>query len=264
MPASVTRSGPLNCRMRAMSPRPVSHSAVSVARASASGALGVDQEGDGRHVGERRLSRPVSAGGEASVRLDTAAATGRRPRTARRSASYPATPLRACTRNSTLPARAGQGGGHRPHDAGSGRRRVRTSPLRGRPARRPGSRTTPLPRETAARPASNWGLTSSTRSAPGAATGPHSAGTTVRSEMNDRSAITSGHGSNAGSARPQLVERQRPHVRPARARHPGVARRRGSSCPCPRRRRRRGPPRLEQAVGEAAGRGTGVEGAPVR
>ena len=65
-----------------------------------------------------------------------------------------------------------------------------------------GSLTTPLPRDTSARPASNCGLISTTTSAPEAARSPRRAGADRRREMNDRSATTTWNGLAA-----EVVER---------------------------------------------------------
>ena len=63
------------------------------------GAVGMDEEGDGRH--RRAAAQPAgAAGGRCPSASDTAAVN----RAAASPASCPGTPLRACTRNSTLPA----------------------------------------------------------------------------------------------------------------------------------------------------------------
>ena len=108
-------------------------------------------------------------------------------------------------------------------DRGAGRRRRRARRLRapGTP-RRPrartrrqtaGSRTTP-PLPTSAGPASNCGLTSTTNSASWVATST-SAGSTDRSEMNDRSATTRS-GTNGRSAGVQGAHVRAFHHRDAR------------------------------------------------
>ena len=66
------------------------------------------------------------------------------------------------------------GGRHRPHDAGSGVTEVRTSPLERAAATPRGPARRPCPGPTTARPASNWGLTRRTKSAPWRRDGPAS------------------------------------------------------------------------------------------
>ena len=85
----------------------------------------------------------------------------------------------------------------------------------------------------AARPASNCGFTSSTSSASGVVSRA-SAGPTSVSEMNERSATATAHGSS-----PIVGELQRPQVRPFEEHHPGILAER----PVQLRRARRRPPR---------------------
>src|SRR5439155_6721900 len=100
--------------------------------------------------------------------------------------------LRTCTRNSTLPSAPFSGDSIVPMMVAPRSTNAPHTSARAR-SRTPGSRITPRPREASARPASNWGFTSSTRSAPGRAQS-RSAGATVRKEMNDRCATTTSTG----------------------------------------------------------------------
>ena len=96
-----------------------------------------------------------------------------------------------------------------------------------------GSRTTPRPRETSARPASNWGLTRRRRSAPGAIVGSHSTGTTRTNEMKERSAVTTSRGVHEPPAPSRASpDNVRMFVRSS-TRTRGSARNLGSSCPWP-------------------------------
>src|ERR1017187_3110505 len=92
-------------------------------------------------------------------------------------------------------------------------------------SRSAGSLTTP-PVPTLPRPTSNWGLTSNTKSASGAAQATR-AGSTSTSEMNDRSAVTRpGAGATCSGRSPRTLTRSRPVTR-------GAVRSGQASCPYP-------------------------------
>src|SRR5207302_527965 len=136
--------------------------AGGVNRAAAVGLARVEQESDGAAAG-------AHGGSPGRRRWTNHSWLPRAPRTAADTGPVPAAPVAASAQasNSRAPASAAAG-----------------------------SRTRP-PRPTASRPSSNWGLKSATTSAPGtarAATGPR----TSRSEMKDRSRVTS-EGAGPGS-----------------------------------------------------------------
>ena len=141
-------------------------------------------------------SAGASAGGG---RWPSASDTAAEIRAAALPVSDLGTPLRACSRNSTLPAAPVSGEDIAPMMPVPASWSADTTPSSA-PSQTVGSRTTPLPLETAARPASNWGLTRRTRSASGAETGPVRTGITLLREMKERSVTTSGQGSKPGSA----------------------------------------------------------------
>ena len=133
------------------------------------------------------------------------------------------------------------GGSHRSHDAGSGVSERGRHPVE-RARQTAGSRTTPLPRDTTARPASNWGLTRSTRSA-SAADRPAQR----RHDAEQRDERQVGHHERAGLerrvGRPQHRRGQGAHVDPFEHASPGdpraAAGRAGRGRRRPRRRGRR-------------------------
>ena len=115
MPASLTRSGPLNCRMRATSPRRVSQARRVRGQRERVGAVGMDQEGDGRH--RRAAAQPAgAAGGRCPSASDTAAVS----RAAASPASVPGHALAGVHEELDVAGGAGQGRSHRSHDAGFG------------------------------------------------------------------------------------------------------------------------------------------------
>src|SRR5271157_4295186 len=113
-PASATRSGPLKRRMRATSPRSVSQAAVSVASANASGRSGwtrkvtvaIGEDGSAGRVGRGQVALRLRHGGGDEggglLRLG------------------PLHALAGVQQEFDVAGGAGEGGGHRPHDAGSG------------------------------------------------------------------------------------------------------------------------------------------------
>ena len=151
--------------------------------------------------------------------------------------------------------RAGQRARDHPGDAqaqlGGGRRHVRAPRRpaeRGR-ARRPPGRPCSLP-------TSNCGFTIGTRS-PSSAVQAASAGSTSRSEMNDRSATVRSTGP------PIVLRRQRPHV--GALEHTSPGNHCAAATPAARTPRRPRPPGRaapQQHVGEAAGGGASVQAAP--
>ena len=164
-------------------------------------------------------------------------------------------PRRACTRNSTLPSAPRSGDG--------------TTPRTPRPARvEPGDdlaqhRRVHLgiaddapPGRRGRGPASNCGFTSSTNSASSVVSASR-LGATVRSEMNERSATQrSGRGSSAPGSRLRTLVR-------SITRHAVVlAQRPRELAPTDVDREHVRGAALQQAVGEAAGRGADVERAP--
>ena len=149
---------------------------------------------------------------------------------------------------------AGERGRHGAHDGGSERRRARQTTSSSTRRQTTGSVITPRPRAASSRPASNWGFTRSTRSAPGATErrGPPAA--TVRSEMNDRSATST----SAGGA--EVAGRQVAHVRALAHLHPRVGAQplvELAVADVDGHDRGRAP--LQEAVGEPAGRRAEVE-----
>src|SRR5581483_1678992 len=176
----------------------------------------------GRPAGVGR--RPLRVGDDPDGRhspwaSSTAAASSAGPIVGRSS------PTRKWPRNSMLPAapRSGDGmtaSGISPSSARAAVTAVRTARWTA------GSVTSP-PRRTWPRPASNWGLISSTASAPSAAT-PARAAAARRSEMNDRSATTRSTGtpSTSASVRWRTLQRSRSLTR-------GSLRSDQASCPVP-------------------------------
>src|SRR6266540_2979867 len=139
------------------------------------------------------------------------------------SSSGPA-PARSHRNSSTLPEGPGSGEGHTPAaprpSSAAAAATDRTAPAHAR-----GSRTTP-PLPTASLPASNCGLTSSSRSPPGRVAAAR-AGSTSRSEMNDRSATVR-------STWPPIASASRKRtLRPSCTWTRGWLRSRASSCPWP-------------------------------
>ena len=108
----------------------------------------------------------------------------------------------------------------------------------------------PLP--TRAGPTSNCGLTSATSAAPGRASA-SAGGSALASEMNDRSATIQSGAGTCAAVRSRAFS-------PSIARTRGSARSAGASWPWPTSTAQTSAaPRLEQHLGEAAGRGAEVE-----
>ena len=222
------------------------------------GAVRVDQEGDGRH--RRATTQPAGAGREVVGRLGH----GGVEQGGGLARSGPSCTLAGVHEELDVAGGAGQGGDHRPHDAGSGGGERGRHTLE-RPA--PDVRVTDdaLALEAAARPASNCGLTNSTRSAPAAATGTGEGGDDAaqRDEREVR------HDERArlrtqASAACMVGGVERARVDALEDDHAAVAAQaRVELAVADVDRVDVGGAALEEAVGEATGGGTRIEGAPV-
>ena len=229
------------CRRRAAGcaprgPRPASQAAASRARSAAWRALVVEHEARPRPSASRRFG-------------DRGVDARRRRRAPRRCAG-----ARRAARNSTLPSAPVSGDAMAPMMAAPScsSAAATSSSTRRHTA---GSVITPRPRDASSRPASNCGFTRSTRSAPGAASA-STGGSTVRREMNDRSATTR----SAGVA--EVAGRQVADVGALADLDAGVGAQplvQLAVADVDGHHRGRAP--LEEAVGEPAGRRAEVEGA---
>ena len=201
------------------------------------GALGVHEEGGRRH-GQCGRSTPSPAASRRGW-------PRRRCRRAGWPTSAPARPraLAGVHQELDVAGRAGQGGNHRPHDAGSGVPKGGRHPFEGAAAtpRDPAPPPCPGPRRPAPpRTGASPGAPVRRRRRP---SGPQSTGTTVTREMNDRSAVISEQGSNVGSrSRSISGVNVRTLTRSSTRRPAGRCAGAGPAARGRRRRRRRGPP----------------------